>query len=584
MASSVLSASGIDSLVQSYTQDQTTKRVTPIQTRVTSYQNMDDAWTSLTTMLTSLKSSAYDLQSSTSSTYFGAKTATSSNSSCVTATATNTASVSSYDMRVSQLAKNDIAVSDTMATSTAVTNMAGTHTIQFTSGDYTSSVDVALTDSETNGTVMQKISDAINNSKAVVNSGSVNASSTFTGKGQFTLNLNGTKTNISYDYSSGKSYSDVVDDLAQKINTAESGKITAEKIVDGQNVSLRFTVANSSQYLTIDPTTDTGGLLGSSGLNLSATKAIAAGGIVSTALFTPSSGNSKLSFTAVNSGYDNRLQMTDTIGLNSSVVSAHKSTTDDNSAGYIYSVNSSTDNQLNAKLLFNGINIQSNTNSITTLANGVTFNLSSVTSSSDSDVNLSVQSDVATVTSKLNDYISKFNAVYTYVKSKSTTDSSGRGIFVGDESAQALLQSMTNLSIGKVSGIPDNHINYLSEMGITFDPSSGLSVTDNTKLSNAISTTPDQVAALFNSSSGIATQLYAQTSRYLGSSGVIANLQNSLNTTIKYNQDKITSLTASITKSAQTLKDQYDRLQSQYISLVNASNAFSSTMGSSSSG
>lgn len=590
MAIDALTTSGINTTIQTYTDNEVAKRITPINTRITTYQNMNSAWTDLSTKLNALKSAAYDLQSANSSTYFGAKSATSSNSTFVTATATKDASIAAFTMRVNQLAKNDIAVSNTLTSATSVTNMSGTHTLQFTSGGYTAAVDVSLTDSETNGSIMQKIADAVNGSKAVVSSASVDGATTFTGAGTFNLNLNGTTTAIAYDYSSGKSYSDVVDDLATKINSAMGGNLVAEKVVNGSNVSLKMTVSDSTQYLSVDQTSDTGGLLGNSNLKLSADKVKAASGLVSAAVFTPSTGNSKISFTSTNSGYDNRIQMLDKsgsalnfLGLDAATLASHKQNADDNSAGFIYGANSSTDNQLNAKVIFNGINIQSNTNTLDTLATGVTFNLNSTMLASDKDVTVNIQSNVAAVQNKLSDFFAKFNAVYQNIKNKSNTDSSGRGLFVGDETASALLRSMTNISIGKVAGIQTSNLSYLTQLGITFDPATGLSLSDSSKLSSAISNKPDQVAALFNSSSGIAASMYNQISKYVGSDGVIAHLQTSLSTTIKYNQDKVTSLQASIDKSAKVLRDQYNRLQSQYINLINASNAFTSAYSSSSS-
>ncbi len=576
-----LTTSGIATLVSNYSDNEIKKKITPLTDKVQTYQSKSSVWTDLNSRLNALKLVAADLRSSTSDTYFAAKSTTSSNSAFVTATATKDASTAAFNMRVSQLAKNDIAVSNNMTSATAVTTMAGTHSLQFTSGDYHGSVDVALTGTETNQTVMQKMSDAINQSKAVINTGSMDGSATYSGAGAFTLNLNGTENSIAYDFTGGKTYSEVIDAMATKINNQVSG-ILAEKIVDGNNVSLRISVSSTSQYITMSKSSDTGTLLNASNLNTDVTNLKAAGGLVSTAVFSPSSGNSKISFTSVVSGYDNRLQMTEAsgsalsfVGLNSGLLSARTKNPDDSGAGFIYNVTSSTDNQLNAKLIFNGINIQSNTNTLDKLANGITFNLNSIMASTDSDVAVNVQTDVASVKTKVKDFLNKYNSTYTSIKSRSMTDLSGRGLFVGDPTAVGLLKSLTSLGMGKINGLPQGNLSYLSQVGIIFDPLTGLTISDDTKLTNAITNKPTQLSAMFNSTNGIATQLYSTVSNYTGADGSIARIQTSLNSNIKYMNDKVTSTQKSIEKNATVLRDQYNRLQQQLVGLLNAQQAFS---------
>ncbi len=176
-----------------------------------------------------------------------------SNDSILTATADSNAPQSSYTMRVNQLAKSDLIVSDTQASATAVTSSAGTHTIQINSGDYTSHVDIELTAEETNESIMDKLATAINADKAVSLSTAFDPTATFTGIGSFTIDLDGTEETVSYDYgTTSKTYSEVMDDLVEDINTNVSG-VLAEKIVDETTgfVSLQITAENSSDALTI---------------------------------------------------------------------------------------------------------------------------------------------------------------------------------------------------------------------------------------------------------------------------------------------------------------------------------------------
>lgn len=582
MATDLLTTSGINSLINSYKLTESNRILQPLNTRKSKYERLNTAWGDLNTRLNSLKSILSDLKDTTTESVFYTKKVESSNSAFVTASADKTAASSNYTMRVTQLAKSDIAVSTTMASSTAVTDREGTHSVRITSGDYYADFDVTLTNSETNKTIMEKIASAINADKAVVTSASVDGNTTFTGSGSFTIDLNGTEKTIEYDYSSGSTYSSVIDDLVSKINTNISG-LTAEKVTDGSNVSLKITVNNSQQYITIDRTTDTGTLLSASNLDLNISNYKGAAGLVSASVFSPSSGNSKLSLTAKTTGYDNRLQMSDTsgsalsfLGLTSSILTSHTQVTGNDDAGFIHSVVSSTNNDLNAKIRFNGIDLQNNLNVIDDLVDGVSFNLKGVMSTEDADVSLTVQNDKDTVKAKITDFIKKFNDVYTYVKSKYNSDSSGRGIFVGDPTAAGLMNSFKQIAMSEVSGITTGNYSYLSQIGISFSPESGLSVTDDTKLSDALNDKPDQVAALFNSTNGIATTLYSKVETFTAVDGVISKLKSSYSNSLLYINDKIKSSQARIDKSAEILRDRYERLQTQLAQMLSTQTMFNS--------
>lgn len=579
MSVNPLSTSGIEQLVTQYATVESNRTIAPLETRKSKFSSLSSAWEDLSTRLDKFKSILYDLKSTTTSSLFKSKKTTLSSSDYFTATASTTANAGNYSIRVNQLAKSDLLVSSSLAFTTDtydITNMAGTHTVKLQSGDYTSYVDVEFDDSENNQTLMQKLSTAINTDKAVVKSSTTNQSNTFTGTGEFKVNLNGTETTIAYDYSN-KSYSEVVDDLKSKIGDISG--ITAEK--DTTTGQLKLTVDDSSKYISLKSSDDNGGLLNFLGIDV--TKEKAASALTTASYFAPSSGLTKFSLTADNTGYDNRLILSDvsgsalsSLGLTASVLNNRTVIADDNAAGFVYSANSTTDNQLNAKLNFNGINIQRNTNSITDLVDGVTFNLSGVMVDTAKTVDVTVAADDTTIKNKVKDFIKSFNDVYLNIKNKSTSDKLGRGVFTSDATAQSILRTLTTSVMNKVDSASDSVYNRLSAIGITFDPTTGLTFADETKFSQAISEKADSVASIFNSSSGIATKLYSNVSNYLGSAGVIANVKTSYDNNIKYLTDKITSVQARIDKSSETLRKKYQEMQNQYAALINSQNMLSS--------
>jgi len=581
----ILSTSGINNLIQSYTVNETNKRISPLNSQKNKYSNLSSAWGTVSSKLTSLQTILSDLKTTTSGSIFNSRSAQLTSPDFFSVTTSSGATPSAYSIRVNQLAKSDLAVSNTMTSATAVTTMVGTHKIKIQSGTASGTFDVTLTGSETNKSIMDAINTAITNDSAVVESASLIGTTAYNGKGSFDINVNGTVTTINYDYSAGSTYSAVMDNLVTQINNNVSG-VTASKITNGSNVSLKLVVDDKSQYITIDNTTDTGTLLNASNLNINVTEEKAASALVTSSVFTPSTGNSKLSLTAVNSGYDNRLIMSDVsgsalnfLGLTSTILGAHTVTTSNTSAGFIYDATSSTSNQLNSILDFNGITVNRNSNTISDLVSGVTFNLKAAMQSTDPTVTATVKNDTATITKKINDFISKFNDAYTSIKNNYFSSKSGRGIFAGDTTALSLMNSLRNNVTSQVSGITSGDISYLSQIGITFDPATGLSLSDSSKLTSALDNTPDQVAALFNSTSGIANNLYSITDAYTGISGSIQNITNSLDNNISYLNDKISSTKSSITKSADNLRKQYEQLQVQLATLLQTQKYMSSLSG-----
>lgn len=569
----LLSTSGINQLVNQYTNYERSKQISYLQTRKSKYSRLSSAWGTVKSNLTSLKSSLSNLKSTSTSSLFGAKKTDLSSTTFLTASANNGATVSNYNLRVNQLAKNDLLVSTSLDSETDVTTLAGTHQFKITSGDYHGLVDVELTAAETNDSIMEKIATAINEDKAVVTSSDLGS---FTGTGELKFDLGGTETSISYDYSA-TSYSDLVDDLVTQINDNVSG-VLAEK-VDG---NLQITVSNSDKALTIS---DTSGTLGSS-LGINVTKEKGASAISTASDFKPTSSKTKFSISADNSGYDNRLiienvsgGLLDHVGLTDAVLTGRTAGGDDN-AGFMFTATSETDNELNAKLLFNGINIQRNDNTFSDLVNDVTFTLKASMEATDPDVNVSISHDTDSIKKDIESFIEGFNTAYLNIKNNYTSsETAGRGIFTGDPVALSLMRNFQESAMQNVSGLEANDYKSLREIGISFDPITGLALSDSAKLKSALEDDSAQVASIFNSDNGIASSLYDTLDNYLGIEGTISNITEQYDNNISYLTDKITSTESRIEKSAEVLRSRYQALQTQYATLLYNANYVSSLGG-----
>ncbi len=584
MATNILTSSSIDSLVSSYITSETQRLITPVTNKTTKYQNVVSAYGTLSSKMSSFKTLLADLKTTDTDSVFNSKSVNSSDTNVLTATAANNASTGSFSMRVNQLAKNDLLLSNSFNTSDA-SGLTGTQQFTIKTGDgsggeYTSNVEVTFDGTENYQTALSAISDAINKDEASVTSTEKTAANAYTGGAStFTLDIGGTETSISVN--GGGTYDDLLNEIIGKVNGVVNG-VKAEKVVDANDPtkeSIKFTLTDSSKYLTIKSGS---GFDVVSDLGVAVTQEKAAGSIVSASEFNPTTSTTRLSLTAKDTGVDYRISglsdsgssnVLTTLGINlGSSRPAYDEVNNPSSAGFIYSDITDTNNQLNSKFLFNGISIQRDSNSITDLVPGVTLNLQSTMQSSDQDVNVLVGNDIDTVKGKIQNFIDQFNDIYTYIRSNSKSTSSQTATFSGDINASTLSYFFQSIIFSKVSGIPNGDINSLTQLGITFDSSSGLSISDSTKLDSALTNSPEQVAALFNNDNGIANTIYNKINPYLGNSGYLNTSINSLNNNITSLNDKQTRYQDMINKEADTLRNQYEKLQIQLASLMSLQN------------
>jgi len=588
MAYDLLTTSGINSLISSYISNESEKLITPLTKRTQRYQNLSSAYSTLSSKLSSFKNLLDDFKSTEISSFFNTKLASSSNSNFITASASSSASLGAFNLRVNQLAKNDLLVSQELSSS-GINSLSGTHYFTINTGDgsdgeFTSNVEVTFTGSETNQTVMEKIRDAINTDKAGVSSNTYSASAAYSGgTSTFKININGTETSITVN--GGGTYEELIDELASNINSNVPG-VTAKKVVDSPNpgdVSIKLTVNDSSKYISI---THESGYDLVSDLNIGVTKEKGASGIVTASAFSPASGYTQFSLSSKETGVDFRIKELNDSGISTALSAlglnlgasrpSFDQSKDPDKAGYVYAV-ITENNQLNSRIIFNGLSIQRNSNSINDLTNGVTFTLKSLMQSSDPDVSITIETDTSSIKTKIEEFISTFNDVYSYIKSQVTSSSSGRGVLASDGNANTLLTMFGTAAYSEVQGISKEELNSLYEIGITFNSNTGLSISDSSKLEQKIRDNGSEVAALFNSTDGIGNSLYNKINPYLGTSGHLAKTKNNFDDNVKSLNDRKTSVEKRINKSAEALRYRYEQLQAQLASLLMAQNMFSTT-------
>ncbi len=581
MAIDLLTTSGINSFISSYIQTEKSKRISPLKTRQTKYNNLSTAYSSLLSNIDKLKGTLSTLKLRDSSSIFKAKKADSSNSNLVSATAASGADEGSFSIRINQLAKNDTLLSiDRNSTDYSSITTAGTYSFTIKTGDgsgsfYLSNVSVTLQETDfTNGNISysdlaNKIKNAIKDDKAEITSNSVNGY--FASAGSFKLNLGGTETEITY---SEGNYEDVIDNIVAQLN--EISGVSAEKIVDNGNVQLKITSVSSSKYIQLKD--DTGTLL--TQLGVSSNKEIAASTVVSASVFSPIVGSTQFSISSKNTGYNFRImEISDDnpngllnefgINLGTNRQTFVQNENGEDTAGFVHGLS-----DLSAKFLFNGIEIQRDSNTVSDLVNGVTLTLKSVFTSNDPDVVISVGTDVSSIKSKIESFINSFNELYSYLRKNSASSSGQRGILFGDSTTSSLTTILSSSAYLSLNGFSGNVINSLSRLGITFDVNNGLSISDSSQLESIILSRVDEVEIFFNDTNGFAETLYAKINPYSGADGYIQSAISRINTNLTQLNDSISRIESQINKRAEVLRAQYQKLQTQLAELLSSQSLF----------
>lgn len=592
MAGSTLSTASIDSLVTAYQETQKNQRIVPLETRKDKFSGMSGALGELTTKLSALKSKLSTLKNGTVASVFNTREASSSEEKFVTAKAENGAAIGSYEFFVSQLAKNDLAVSKDLATDT-VSPLTGTHNFVIKTGDgstgeFTSNIDVTFDGTETYEEAMIKIQEAINQDKAEVTGAVKVASSSYAGGSSiFTVDVNGKETDITVN--GGGTYGDLMDEIVAEFSANING-VSIEKILDSPSpgdANLQLYVPNSDYYVSITPKS---GFDVATDLNIAVTQEKGSSGSVTASVFSPRSGMSQLSITSKETGIDSRIKDLSDSGVSTVLTElglnfgtgrpAFDQGTDPDTPGFAYSDTTDANNKLNSKFTFNGLSLQNSSNSVDDLVSGMTFDFKSVMKAgTDNDVNISIDNDVEVITTSIQDFIKVFNEAYDFLQSNTTIKNNDRGVLVNDPSSRALANTLKNNIYKEVSGIVDGAVNSLTQIGITFDISKGLTISDDKLLKDKLTYNGSEVKDLFTSTSGIATTFYSEISGYVGGDGFISKSVESYNSSSTFLSKRLTTVQESIDKRAEILRSKYQKMQVQLASFLNASSFITGITG-----
>jgi len=163
---------------------------------------------------------------------------------------------------------------------------------------------------------------------------------------------------------------------------------------------------------------------------------------------------------------------------------------------------------------------------------------------------VTVESDRGAIEKGINDFVSQFNKVQSFIDKHTATSTNSlgsvtAGVLNGESEVESIASQLRSIVTGEISGL-NASMNHLNEIGIS---SSGydnnINVSDSSLLSESLINNLDQVKAIFqNASSGVGVQMMTFLDQQIGDEGALP--------------DKVTRLTEQSTD----IDDQMARMES----------------------
>ena len=340
---------------------------------------------------------------------------------------------------------------------------------------------------------------------------------------------------------------------ATSVVTAEgTGTKTIRLSVNGTNTDINITLASGDTNTSI--------------LSNIAAAVNASGANVTASVVSDTSSTSKLVFTSKTTGSTNAVSLTDVtgtlldnIGLTDAIISGRTASTS-TTGGYLYSSTASLD----ANFKLDGIDIVRGTNTVSDALTGVTIELKATQSVTDTPVALTVGVDKATIRSKVEDFIKKYNEALTTLTAKTAVDpdTKVRQILAGDFVFRNLRTNLRGIASGAVSSVMTGNPKVLSDIGIKTASDGTLSLSDVAAFDSALDSDIAKVEDLFNSTNGIAVQLKTLTDSFVKTGGEIETTSSSASSQITNLTSQIKRFDEQLDRKVERFRDDFARIQS----------------------
>lgn len=226
-----------------------------------------------------------------------------------------------------------------------------------------------------------------------------------------------------------------------------------------------------------------------------------------------------------------------------------------------------------AQLTIDGVTVTRSKNVIDDALPGVTLTVASKHAATDPDTVVGVQLDKAALTTKLKDFVAKYNAINAalHVQLDYTGTTKGPSTLFGDATLRQLQGALGQMMSSAYGGAT------LGGIGISRDRSGGMTL-DETKLADALAANPGAVEALFVTN-GFAAKVTAMTDDYAGTGGILSSKSSSLSARKRALQTDIDRINDNADRLQTRLEAQFNRMEQALSQLQSQGNYLTKMLG-----
>ncbi|MHA6494554.1 flagellar filament capping protein FliD [Pseudomonas borbori] len=215
----------------------------------------------------------------------------------------------------------------------------------------------------------------------------------------------------------------------------------------------------------------------------------------------------------------------------------------------------------NAKFKIDGLELESATNSVSGVIEGVTFDL--VKAEEGKSVTVTVGDNTSAVKDSLKKFVDSYNKLISTTNSLTSVVSVGEGKepvtggLVGDSSIRNLLSGIRT----EIGSPANGELRALTDLGITTQKDGKLKI-DDTKLDAALKENYDAVGAFVTGETGLMNRLDGRISGYVKSGGVLEQRVSGLQQTLSNVDEQKTALNTRVASIQARLYSQYNAMDS----------------------
>jgi flagellar hook-associated protein 2 len=340
-------------------------------------------------------------------------------------------------------------------------------------------------------------------------------------------------------------------------NIATSATLTSQPVASSGAVigtgTLKISVGGTTASIAIDSTDDT-----LAGIEAAINGAPNNPG-VSASIITSADG-ARLVLSGTSTGADNAITVTQTGGNGGLSSLAYDPT---NNITNLTQTQAAQD----ANFTINGFAGTSSSNVASGAISGVTLNLVGA-SASGATTTLTVSPDITTAQTAITTFVTALNGALSAVQSLTSYDPTTQtaGPLQGNATLQSFQNQLENI-LDTVNSSNSGGIGSLADIGLSADANTGTIDTDSTALTNALTGSLSSVASLLGGPNGIATKINSLVGQYTQAGGLLANINQGLETGLSNVSTQQAELNAELATYATTLTTQYNAMDAAVAAL-----------------